>query len=117
MWWRGKLATVKKQLSSWAFAGQKAPPVARASDLFALLRLKSIMVRDADKQPPTTTAINPFTKQVIKLKGTARLRRPVAAHFEFHAAFDEDHGVAILTDGQKVLGTGYSGEVEPFKAS
>ena len=32
------------------------------------------------------------------------------AYLEFHAAFEEEHGLCVLSDGEKVLGTAYSGE-------
>jgi hypothetical protein len=36
----------------------------------------------------------------------------VAAVLSFRAAFEEEHGLCIVTDGEKVLGTGYLGEPE-----
>ncbi len=36
------------------------------------------------------------------------------AHLLFHAAFDEEHGLGVLTDGEKVLGIGYQGDASPF---
>jgi hypothetical protein len=33
----------------------------------------------------------------------------------FRAAFEQEHGVGVLTDGQTVLGFGYSGEATPFE--
>jgi hypothetical protein len=32
----------------------------------------------------------------------------------FHAASEEEHGIGVLTDGQRVLGIGYAGDVQPF---
>lgn len=34
--------------------------------------------------------------------------------FLFEAAFDSEHGLGVLTDGSKVLGTGYQMSVGPF---
>ena len=34
----------------------------------------------------------------------------------FHAAFEPEHGVGILTDGEAILGTGYDYDVTPFKS-
>ena len=33
---------------------------------------------------------------------------------QFRAAFEDEHGVGVLTDGKKVLGLGYSADVTPF---
>jgi hypothetical protein len=32
----------------------------------------------------------------------------------FHAAFEENHGVGVLTDGETIVGTGYGADVTPF---
>jgi hypothetical protein len=40
--------------------------------------------------------------------------KPVV-ELSFHAAFEEEHGVGVLTDGNTILGTGYSVDVRPFK--
>lgn len=32
------------------------------------------------------------------------------AYLEFHAAFEEEHGFCVVSDGERVLGTAYSGE-------
>ena len=34
----------------------------------------------------------------------------------FHAAFEEEHGLGILTDGLEILGLGYSGDASLFKS-
>jgi hypothetical protein len=39
-------------------------------------------------------------------------KRPLA-ELSFHAAFEEEHGVGILTDGRQVVGIGYLADVEP----
>ena len=33
---------------------------------------------------------------------------------EFHALFDDEHGLSVLTDGRSVLGIGANGNVLPF---
>ena len=43
-----------------------------------------------------------------------RYPKPIA-ELTFAAAFDPEHGVGVLTDGKKILGTGYSGDAEQFK--
>ena len=40
--------------------------------------------------------------------------RPVV-EMSFAAAFEEEHGVGILTDGKTILGTGYQSSVSLFK--
>ena len=35
----------------------------------------------------------------------------------FHAAFEVEHGVGVLTDGETILGLGYSADVTPFEAA
>jgi hypothetical protein len=39
------------------------------------------------------------------------------AELSFAAAFEEEHGVGILTDGKAIVGIGYSSDVKPFKKS
>jgi hypothetical protein len=39
--------------------------------------------------------------------------KPVA-ELTFAAAFDPEHGVGVLTDGETILGTGYALDAEPF---
>lgn len=34
----------------------------------------------------------------------------------FSAPFEDEHGVGVMTDGQSVLGIGYSCDVTPFEA-
>ena len=33
----------------------------------------------------------------------------------FHADYEEEHGVGVLTNGTRVLGIGYSTDVTPYK--
>jgi hypothetical protein len=40
-------------------------------------------------------------------------KKPIA-ELTFSAVFEEEHGVGILTDGNTILGTGYSGEALPY---
>lgn len=39
-----------------------------------------------------------------------------AAKLDMNAAFEEEHGVGILTDGRSILGTGYAADVSPYTA-
>jgi hypothetical protein len=35
----------------------------------------------------------------------------------FHATFDDEHGLGVLTDGKKVLGIGNAIDVLPYRKS
>ena len=70
------------------------PPPMQASDLAALLRLNRIVAHDRDYGTGSP---------VIELS--------------FHAAFEEEHGVGVLTDGETIIGTGYSYDATPFGES
>lgn len=52
--------------------------------------------------------------QVIIRKGLPGYERPII-ELSFHAAFEIEHGVGVLSDGDNILGTGYSFTVTPFK--
>ena len=45
---------------------------------------------------------------------TVHTRRTGAVEINFHSTFEEEHGVGVLTNGTKVIGIGYSGDVAPF---
>lgn len=62
-------------------------------DLKAMMRLRAIVVR----QPAES--------------GEGHL-----VELSFDAAFEIEHGVGVLTDGDRILGTGYQGDVDLFKA-
>jgi len=87
MWWHDDLAQVGE-----AMEDSGAEPPASADDLRKVLWLASIKVR----------------------KEVHRYPRPVV-ELSFSAAFEEEHGVGVLTDGKKILGLGYSHDVTPFK--
>lgn len=86
-WWHGDLPTVAK---SWK--SLKLPPPAKAADLLAALQLARIIVRDGFPGHP----VDPIVE------------------LAFHAAFEEEHGVSILTDGQSILGAGFNLDVMPY---
>jgi hypothetical protein len=85
MYWHGDLDEVARGIET-------GKPPRSADDLFKLMRLAGIRVRPL----------------------SARSRIAVA-ELNFDAAFEEDHGVGILTDGAAVLGIGYGADVSPFK--
>ncbi|MBC7806877.1 MAG: hypothetical protein H7145_12080 [Akkermansiaceae bacterium] len=60
-------------------------------DLLKLMRLQRIVVR----------------------KKVYGYEKPVAT-LDFNAEFEDEHGVGILTDGQTILGAGYSADVSPY---
>jgi hypothetical protein len=70
-----------------------------------------------DEDPPDTAeGILPLL-QVCRIwvrKNEHRHDGPIV-ELSFHAAFEEEHGVGILTDGKVVLGIGYMIDVTPFR--
>lgn len=89
MWWHGGLEDVK-----WVLGNEAVSPPNEADDLLRLMRLAAIVVRPR---------VYGYEKPIVELS--------------FHAAFEEEHGVGVLTDGTDVLGTGYSIDVTPYKES
>jgi hypothetical protein len=88
LWWRGKLADVQAAAADEGLGDVRGP-----GDVRRLLRLVGI-------------AIAPFG-----FGGDEP-----AAQLHFRAAFESEHGVAVLTDGIAVLGTGYlSDGAEPYE--
>ena len=86
MWWHGDTEQWVEGLDS---SGLPLPT--KADDLLGLMALSSIVVR---------RKVDGYDKPVVELS--------------FAAAFEEEHGVGVLTDGKKVLGTGYSTDVTPY---
>ena len=39
------------------------------------------------------------------------------ALINFHSSVDEEHGVGFLTDGNRILGIGYSSDPSPYETS
>jgi hypothetical protein len=50
----------------------------------------------------------------VRVEKTGR-SKAYTADLNFPARFEEEHGVGILTDGDAVIGIGYSDDVSPFK--
>lgn len=90
MWWHGDRATIEEAISG-AFGEREPRPLRRPDDLYHLMGDPSVSIRER-----------------IHL-----YERPCAT-INFEAAFDEEHGVGVLTDGNRVLGTGYQISVTPF---
>lgn len=114
LWWHGDLKQVKENIDFWVGKGKKKPRLDGPQDLLPFLRLQSIVVEKGYGADPHPTAINPATGKIIKL-GRPRPSRPPSARFVFNTPIEEEHGLAVLTDGVVVLGTGYAEEAEPFR--
>jgi hypothetical protein len=48
----------------------------------------------------------------IRIRKGIRGHRKAVIDMSFHAAFEEEHGVSVLTDVNSVLGVGYMGEAD-----
>ena len=86
MYWHGNLEEV--------FSGMdEKQPLRNSIDLLDLMRPHTIRIRKVRKKDATPLA-----------------------EISFHASFEEEHGVGVLTDGQKIVGIGYSTDCDLFKA-
>ena len=103
MWWHGKLKEIEKQTS----------PLKAPKDLLDLLQLDIIYIQKPQPGRSDPFILNPFNGK--KVKAPPRAAVPASAELEFHAAFEEEHGVGILTDCNSILGIGYSTDVTPFR--
>lgn len=84
MWWHGDLEQVAEAMDA-------ARPPAGPKELLELLQLSQMTVRKE---------VDGYDGPVVELS--------------FHAPFEREHGVGVLTDGEALLGTGYSSDVTPF---
>lgn len=89
MWWHGDIKTVRK-----CFGDAGLPVPKKPRDLLAGLQL---------------TDVNVFTR-------LWEYARPVAV-LTFYAVFEPEHGLCLVTDGERVFGSGYWGEPEIGKAT
>ena len=87
-WWHGNLDAVGEHLLAWGLPKPEKP-----QDVLLALQL---------------TAIHIFTQ-------IDEYPHPIA-YLEFHAAFEGEHGFCVVSDGERVLGTAYSGEPAIAKA-
>jgi hypothetical protein len=92
MWWHGDLRTVDQRIVE-VFENRKGKPDSLSSpeDLYLLMGVTLIQIRES----------------------TYLYERP-SATICFSAAFDDEHGVGVLTDGTRVLGIGYESDVTPY---
>ena len=87
MWWHGDMGQVEENIRYGDCPKPKGP-----QDLLSVMR---------------------FTRLVIH-ESVYKYKAPIG-EFTFAALFDEEHGVGILTDGEKIVGTGYAQEASPFE--
>jgi hypothetical protein len=97
MWWHGDLpyaylggnfaSAVQENLTDFAL-----PIPASASDLLKILEPKDLLIR-RDFSPPDQWL----------------------ASLNFHAGFEVEHGLGVLTNGVEILGIGYSVDATRFK--
>ena len=80
MWWHGDMKRI-----TLTFNHEKLPPPKGPDDLLPVLQLTGVTVFDEWWHHP----------------------RPIG-YLDFRAAFEEEHGVSILTSADEILGTGYS---------
>jgi len=89
MYWHGDLDQVAEELAD----DDDVSPPRKASDLAKLMSCPTIAVHQE---------VEGYEKPIVELS--------------FGAAFEEEHGVGILTDGAKIIGIGYSHDVTPFES-
>ena len=85
MWWNGDLDQVAEAMDA-------DKPPAGPKELLKILQLSQMTVRKE---------VHGYDGPVVELS--------------FNAPFEEEHGVGVLTDGEAVLGIGYSYDVLPFE--
>lgn len=88
MWWRDDLDAVRDGAED-----SDVPSLDGPDDLLGWMRLWQIAVRTGDWKAGK-----------------------LLVEFSFHAAFEEEHGVGVLTDGQSIVGLGYSCDAGLFKS-
>jgi hypothetical protein len=87
VWWHGSMDELTEVLQGVA----DLPPPAKPDDIPAYLQLFQINIRN----------------DVHQYDG-------LVAELCFHAPFEEEHNVGILTDGQEIIGIGHHLDVSPF---
>ena len=86
MWWHDDIDYVQEILSDYSSS------LTTADDLYTLLSTPSIVVQETGYGYDNPCAI-----------------------IGFESPIEEEHGIGLLTDGQKILGTGYRMGVEVFE--
>jgi hypothetical protein len=88
-WWHGSLEKVAKKVV------RPKRPLREPKDVLPLLQVDAVFIRSA-------------------YPGMPGYDKP-AAEIAFHAAFEPEHGVGVLTDGDQILGIGYTLDVVLFE--
>ena len=91
IWWHGDFAFVAAKFEENIF-GENLGYLTESDDLYRALGLKRITVRNDEGSE----------KPMVELS--------------FAAAFEEEYGVGIATDGESIVGIGYIADVTPFEA-
>jgi len=86
MWWYGGMDQVK----DFGYGGHNTPT--GPDDLLTAMRFGGVWVRES----------------LYEYKGAI-------AQLGFSALFEEEHGVGILTDGSRILGSAYAIDVSPYE--
>ena len=84
MWWYGDMKSVTEWLDDEV-------ELTSAGDIYELMALSSIMLHPE---------IHGYQGPVVELC--------------FHARFEKEHGVGVLTDGERIVGVGYMADPNPF---
>ncbi len=92
MWWHGDLPTANEMIAN-VFGARPVKKLAVPEDLYEFMGTILVHIRES----------------------TYKYQRP-SATICFAAAFDDEHGVGVLTDGTRVLGIGHQSDVTPFKS-
>src|SRR5829696_1039806 len=85
--WHGTLEGVAK-----SFKFHKLPPPTKPQDLLPVLQVSALYVNEGFPGHDAGPLVE----------------------VQFHALFDIDHGLSVLTDGRSVMGIGANGDVLPF---
>ena len=88
MWWSGDMKQVAE-----VFGYSERPCPTSPDDLLPAMRLSSITVHEE---------MHDYDGPVVEL--------------HFRAVFEMEHGIGVLTDGNKIVGLGYSCDVTPFES-
>jgi hypothetical protein len=90
MWWHGDLHTIREFMAMNSRT-KRPPRFAERDDLHSLLGNPSIEIAES---------IYLYEKPIATIR--------------FDAMFDGEHGLGVLTDGNRVLGTGYQMDAMPL---
>ncbi|QDT38715.1 DUF6985 domain-containing protein [Stratiformator vulcanicus] len=90
MWWHGDTNTINEMIDA-GFKDRKRKPFDKLDDIYHLIGGASVWIRES-----------------------IWLYEKPSATITFEAAFDIEHGLGVLTDGSRILGTGYQTSVTPY---